>query len=83
MLTQFFGILAGLISAITFLPQAYRTIKTGHTKDLSLPSYILLTLGGLTWIVYGSLLGEWPIVISNSVISIAGLIVVILKIKNG
>ena len=39
------GVIAGLLTSCSFIPQAYKVIKTKRTHDISLPMYSLCTIG--------------------------------------
>ena len=39
------GLVVATCTTISYLPQVIRTIKTKHTKDLSLATYLKLTTG--------------------------------------
>lgn len=78
---EIFGALAATLSTASFMPQAFKVIKTGHTKDLSLWMYILLTTGVALWAVYGFMLNQWPIIIANVISFIPNFIILIMKIR--
>ncbi|MEZ4365238.1 MAG: SemiSWEET transporter [Kofleriaceae bacterium] len=61
------GYLASVASITSFLPQAWRIIKTRKTKDLSAAMFAVTAVGFALWTTYGILLGEAPIVLTNSV----------------
>ena len=48
-----FGYFATFFSAVSFLPQAIKTIKTRDVTGLSLLTYICLFLASLSWFTYG------------------------------
>lgn len=77
------GYIAGLFTMISFLPQVVKTWRTKKTKDISLPTYVILTAGILLWFLYGILIKDGAIILTNSVIFISTLTILILKIKNG
>lgn len=69
------GNIAAVLTSISFLPQAIQVIKTKNTKAISLPMYILFTLGIILWLIYGILKEDFPIIMSNIVtISLASII---------
>ena len=69
------GNIAALLTSISFLPQAIKVIKTKDTKSISLPMYVLFTLGIILWLIYGILKQDFPIIMSNIVtISLASII---------
>ncbi|PCJ96982.1 MAG: glutathione synthetase [Flavobacteriaceae bacterium] len=59
------GNIAALLTTISFLPQALKTIKTKNTKGLSLPMYILFISGVFLWIIYGVYSWQIPIIVGN------------------
>lgn len=73
------GWVANIVIVVTNFPQAIKTIRTRSVKDLSLPTYITLTIGLTLWVVYGGLMLQWSIVIGN-IISL-GFVIPILIIK--
>jgi MtN3 and saliva related transmembrane protein len=71
------GSLAALCSISAFVPQAWRIVKTRKTADLSSVMWTLQVIGFAVWIVYGVMLGAWPIVAENIVcVVLAGFILV-------
>lgn len=77
------GLIAASLTTISFLPQAIKTIKTKHTKDLSLPMYIIVTLGVCLWLIYGLIIKDPPLIIGNIITFILTVIILFLKIKHG
>jgi MtN3 and saliva related transmembrane protein len=63
--TTIVGIIAAVCTTVAYIPQAVKTIRTRHTKDLSLVMYVVLTIGLVMWMSYGLLLRDWPLIISN------------------
>ncbi len=69
------GYLAAALTTASFAPQALHTFKTKDVSGISLGMYSAFTLGVALWLVYGLLLGAWPIVAANAItLSLAGLI---------
>jgi MtN3 and saliva related transmembrane protein len=64
---EIIGYLAGICTAIVFLPQSIRTIKTKDVRGLSLSSYVIYCLGVLSWIVYGVYLHSIQMMFFNTV----------------
>jgi MtN3 and saliva related transmembrane protein len=61
------GYLAALASMASFLPQAWKIIRSRETKDISAGMYLLTVSAFALWLVYGAFLRQWPLVISNGV----------------
>ena len=79
-----FGYFAAFFTAVSFLPQAIKTVKTRETAGLSLLTYLFLFLGSLSWFIYGVYLTDYPLMITNSLTTIfTGIILyLILSEKN-
>ena len=65
-----FGYLAAFFTAVSFLPQAIKTVNTRETTGLSLLTYLFLFLGSLSWFIYGVYLTDYPLMITNSLTTI-------------
>lgn len=76
------GYIAGFCTAIAQFPQAYKVIKTGETHSISLGMYLLMTLGILFWMVYGILLSNLPMILTNGVCLIPSIYILIITIRN-
>ena len=60
-----FGYIAAFCTAISFFPQAVKTIKTKDTNGLSLLTYLFLFFGSLSWFIYGIVLSDVPLMGTN------------------
>ncbi|MDD5456626.1 MAG: SemiSWEET transporter [Candidatus Margulisbacteria bacterium] len=69
-----FGLVAGTLTTISFIPQLIKILKTKSAKDISLFMYLLLLSGYLLWTVYGLYLHSLPIILFN----IIGIVLVIM-----
>jgi MtN3 and saliva related transmembrane protein len=61
------GTIAAVLTTASFVPQAFRTLKTKHTHDISLVMYILFTLGIAMWLIYGLQIKSMPIIAANAI----------------
>lgn len=77
------GMIAAVSTTLAFVPQALKVIQTKQTKDLSLPMYIILSVGLALWLTYGILITDWPIILANTITLIFTLTILVLKIKHG
>jgi len=77
---QLLGYIGTILTIIAFLPQAIRTIRTRQTRDLSLPTYIILVISALVWTVYGIGTHAPPIAITNSVVFLSSSVILFLKL---
>ena len=75
------GMIAGTISAITFLPQVIKTWKSKSAKDISVLMFSFATISVILWLIYGILINNWPVIYTNSCVLILSLIMVYFKLK--
>jgi MtN3 and saliva related transmembrane protein len=77
------GALASALTTIAFVPQVWRVWKTRSTHDLSLPMYSIFTTGVALWLVYGVMIGSWPIIVGNAITVVLAGTVLAMKLKFG
>ncbi len=77
------GILAGVLTTAAFAPQAIKSWRTRHTKDVSLGMFSIMCIGIALWIVYGVLIGDPPIILANCVTFTLAATILVLKIRHG
>ncbi len=77
------GLAAATITTLSFLPQAYRSLRTRDTRAISLGMYAFFTLGIALWLVYGLLIHDLPVMLANAVTLVLALVVLVLKLRYG
>lgn len=80
---QILGMTAGSISAITFLPQVIKTWKSKSAGDISLLTFTFATTSVVMWLIYGIILGDVPIIYTNSLVLICSVIMLYFKFRFG
>lgn len=76
---ELIGYCAAVLTTLSFLPQAWLTFRTRDVRGISLGMYSVFTLGVALWLLYGLLVGAWPVIAANAVT--LGLATVILCMK--
>ena len=79
---QIVGYLAAFLTTFSFAPQALLTLKTRDTKTLSLGMYSMFASGVFFWLIYGILMGDWVIIIANTLTELLALPILGMKIYN-
>lgn len=64
---EFLGYLAGVCTAIVFLPQTIQTIREHNVNGLSLLTYVIYCVGMVSWILYGVYLHSVQMMLFNSI----------------
>ncbi len=78
---QVLGLFGGICTASSMLPQLIKTLKEKKAEDISKRMLILLLTGVATWIVYGILRDDLPIILTNSFSLLLNIAMLILRIK--
>lgn len=61
------GLIATCFTTSSFIPQVVTTWKTRDVSGISLPTYLIITVGLALWLIYGILKGDLPLIVANSV----------------
>ncbi|MDD9953663.1 MAG: SemiSWEET transporter [Candidatus Woesearchaeota archaeon] len=80
---ELIGFTAGFCTTLAFVPQVLKTVRTKSTKDISLGMFSLTTLGVFLWLVYGVLIGSYPVILANIVTLILAATILVCKIRYG
>ena len=75
------GTLAAVLTTVSFLPQALHTFRTKDVRGISLGMYCAFTLGVALWLVYGLLLGAWPVVVANCITLALASAILVMKLR--
>ena len=78
---KYIGFFAAFCTTIAFLPQAIKVFKSKSTKDISLYMFLIFTTGVLSWLVYGLIINDMPIILANAVTLILSFFILVYKIK--
>lgn len=75
------GLFAAILTTISFLPQMLKIWRSKSAKDVSLIMLITFMSGLFLWLIYGIILGAWPIILANGVTLGFNFIILWLKIR--
>ena len=81
-MTELIGLLAALLTTVSFLPQAILTCRTGNTDGISLSMYLLFTAGVAGWLIYGLLTLSVPVIAANAVTLMIASVILGMKVRS-
>lgn len=79
------GYLASIFLVLGYMPQAIRTMKTRNTDDIALPTFLMMGLGGIFFMLQGILHKPeiiWSLFITNLITTICSCIIFGIKVYN-
>ena len=74
---------AATLTTAAFLPQALHIIRYKDTRAISLHMYVAFATGVFLWMVFGLMIGNLPIIISNAITLGLALAIIAMKLKYG
>jgi len=79
---EIIGILAGILTLSTYIPQTVKTLRTKQTRDLSFGTYLMLVVSASLWVAYGIGNNLPSIWVTNVIVGTLGLLILIMKARN-
>lgn len=77
------GTAAACLTTASFVPQVWLSFKSRDVSGVSLGMYSVFTAGVALWLVYGLLMGAWPIVVANAITLLLALAILGMKLAYG
>jgi len=77
------GFAAGIIVALSLLPQLIKSFKSKKTKDLSMMWLLINLSSQVLWLIYGFMRNAWPLVMTSVFVSVMTFILIGLKRRYG
>ena len=81
--SELIGYCAAALTTLSFVPQAWLTFRTRDVRGISLGMYSVFTIGVALWLLYGVLMGAWPIVLANAVTLALASVILVMKLRYG
>jgi MtN3 and saliva related transmembrane protein len=63
---EIFGLIAGMITSLGFIPQLYKGYKTKKLVDVSYYMPVILAIGMTMWLLYGIFKEALAVIVANA-----------------
>jgi MtN3 and saliva related transmembrane protein len=80
MTTTILGALAALASVVSFVPQAWKVIRTRKTGEQATMMWVMNVTGFTLWTAYGIKLGVWAIIVPNAICLVFSAFILAMKV---
>lgn len=80
---ELIGALAAIITSLCWVPQMVKMFRERQAAGVSLIANSAFAAGVALWLVYGILIGSWPLIGANLVTLACALSIIALKIRYG
>jgi len=74
------GSIAAVCTTAAFVPQVIRVWRLKRADEISLMTFLVLSIGSLVWLTYGLFISSLPVIAANGVTFILVLAILILKV---
>lgn len=75
------GLVATAFTTSSFIPQVWTIWRTRDVSGISLPTYIIITIGLFLWLLYGVFKGDMPLIVANSVMVVLTSLITLMKLR--
>lgn len=75
------GLIAMGFTTSSFIPQVWTTWRTKDVSGISLPTYIIITIGLFLWLLYGIFKDDLPLIIANAVMVLLTSAITVMKLR--
>jgi len=75
------GFIAAFCTTAAFLPQLLRIVRLRSARDISLPTFLMFSVGVFLWLLYGLDIGSKPVIASNCVTLVLSVTILVLKLR--
>ena len=79
----FVSAMAATLTTVAFVPQAIHMIRHKETRAISLQMYLVFATGVAFWLIFGFMLWNWPMILSNIVTLTLALTIISMKLRYG
>jgi MtN3 and saliva related transmembrane protein len=77
------GVVAGLCTTGSFVPQVLKTWREGETGAISTRMYVIISVAFVLWLAYGAMIGSWPMIVFNLLNLALGGAILAMKMRAG
>ncbi|HCN84117.1 MAG TPA: hypothetical protein DIT07_10940 [Sphingobacteriaceae bacterium] len=81
MKTELIGLIAGILTACSLIPQLVKTVREHNVDGVSPLIYVILMAGTGLWVYYGILRDDFPLIITNAFSFGLNVLILVLKIR--
>jgi MtN3 and saliva related transmembrane protein len=78
---QALGFVAAFCTTAAFVPQLARVLRLRSARDVSLPTFVMFSIGVFLWLLYGFYIGSKPVIASNGITLILSVSILVLKLR--
>ena len=80
---ELLGFVAAFCTTAAFVPQLVRVLRLRSARDVSLPTFVMFSVGVFLWLLYGFYIGSKPVIACNGVTLVLSVSILSMKLRYG
>jgi MtN3 and saliva related transmembrane protein len=80
---EILGLIAATCTTISFIPQVVKTYRMKSGAGISIGMYSIFLFGVVLWLIYGCIITNWPIILSNIITLSLGIAILVMTLVFG
>ena len=81
MIIEIIGYSAGVLTLFNMLPQVVKSYRTKSVEDVSFPMVLIFVISVMLWTIYGFMINNLPLIITDFGGFVIGLVQIFLMLK--
>jgi len=78
---EFTGYFGSFLTAITFVPQVYKSWQSKSVGDLSVWMILIVITSTVVWLIYAFAIRSGPVIVANTIVFVLTLVLLYFKIR--
>lgn len=78
-LTEYIGYFGSFLTAVTFVPQVYKSWQSKSVGDLSVWMMLIVITSTIAWLTYAVLIHSGPVIVANSIVFVLSVVLLYFK----
>lgn len=80
-MVEYIGYFGSFLTAITFVPQVYKSWQSKSVGDLSIWMVLIVVTSAIVWLVYAFAIKSGPVIVANTIVLVLTLVLLYFKYR--
>jgi MtN3 and saliva related transmembrane protein len=80
-MVEYIGYFGSFLTAITFVPQVYKSWQSKSVGDLSIWMVMIVVTSAIVWLVYAFAIKSGPVIVANTIVLLLTLVLLYFKYR--
>jgi MtN3 and saliva related transmembrane protein len=80
-MVEWIGYFGSFLTAITFVPQVYKSWQSKSVGDLSIWMVLIVVTSAIVWLVYAFAIKSGPVIVANTIVLVLTLVLLYFKYR--